>query len=141
MKKLFLVASLFISTLLLSGCGGAKGADATAVLTSGTWQLQSIEGTMLSETGYSRGLPHITFTTDNKVNGNSGCNGFGGSYNLNDEGGINISQVIATKMYCEGVKENEFFKALEEAETAVIKEDKLVLMKGIDEVLVFVPKE
>jgi len=111
------------------------------LLTASTWQLSEMNGKSIDATGYSRGLPEVSFTTDNKVSGNSGCNGFSGSYNLNDTGGMNISRVMATKMYCDGVNEGDFFAALEKVTMSKAEKDKLTLFTGTDEILVFVPKK
>jgi heat shock protein HslJ len=106
-----------------------------------TWQLSSINGKAVNAPASGRELPYITFTTDNKAMGNSGCNNFSGSYNLNDEGGLNISQVMATKMFCEGVDEGGFFDALDKVTMSKVEKDKLTLMDGTAEVLVFVSKQ
>lgn len=111
------------------------------LLTGTSWQLSELNGNAVDASAYSRNLPYITFATDNKVTGNSGCNSFGGSYNLNDAGGMNISQVMATKMFCEGVNESDFFNTLDKVTMSKAKKDKLILMNGVDEIMVFVPKK
>lgn len=133
------VSALLLMGSITTSCGSAKDANSEEILTGTTWELSAIKGQKVDASKYSRGLPYIAFTKDNKVSGNSGCNGYGGTYNLNDEGGINISQLIATKMFCEGVNENEFFTAIEEVDMTKIDQDKLVLMKGVDEVMTFIP--
>ena len=57
----------------------------------------------------------IRFEEDkDRFGGNGGCNGMGG--NLEVKGSmIDLSQIISTKMYCEGTSEieNKFFNELE----------------------------
>lgn len=138
MKNIIKSLSAFILIGSLSAsCGTAKDANSEEILTGTTWELSSLNGTKIKASDYNREVPYINFSQDNKVSGNSGCNGFSGTYNLNDKGGINIGQVVATKMFCEGVKENEFMKAIDESDMTKIDTDKLILMKGVDETMVF----
>jgi heat shock protein HslJ len=138
LKKLFGIA---IFAIALASCGSAKEADPMAILTSKNWQLQSINGTAVESAQFSKGLPNATFSSDNKIMGNGGCNSYSGSYNLNDEMGLNISQVISTKMACDAMAtETAYFDALNKSNMVKIDPDKLVLMNGVDEILVFVPK-
>ncbi len=136
MKRVIYIFAIAFAAL---SCGSTKEVEPMAILTGNTWQLSTMNGSAVDASAY-RTLPFISFTTDNKVMGNGGCNSFSGSYNLNDEGGINMSQLISTKMACDGVNETEFFNTLEKANMTKIDADKLTLLNGVDEVLVFVPK-
>lgn len=136
-KAVYLFA--FIAFSLLTACSSTKAVAPVSVLTGKTWQLASINGNAVDASAY-REIPFVTFTTANKVTGKGGCNSFSGSYNLNNEGGINISQVASTKMACEGVNEHEFFTTLEQANMTKINADKVVLLNGVKEIMVFVPK-
>ncbi len=138
-KAVNLLAALFITALAVS-CGSTKEVDPLTILTGKTWELSKINGKNADASMY-RELPYVSFSNDHKIMGKGGCNSFSGSYNLNDEGGLNVSQVMSTKMACEGVSENEFFAALEKANNTKIDPDKLVLMTGVDEIMVFVPKK
>ena len=81
--------------LLSSACGG-NTSDALI----GTWKLVSY--------GESANLTHpvlgvdafITFNEDGSVNGNVGCNSFGGKYKLSGEE-IVFSEMFSTLMACE----------------------------------------
>ena len=141
MKRLLIALSMACIMALPLGCSSTKAVTPAEIMTGTTWELSSIKGKKAEAANYNKGLPHAIFTLDNKVSGNAGCNQYSGSYNLNDEGGINISQVISTKIFCEGNGENDYLKALQEADAAEVDKDKLVLLKGVDEVLVFVPKK
>lgn len=141
MKNLKNLLGISLFAILLVSCGSAKEADPIAVLTSKNWQLQSINGTAVESSQFSKGLPNATFSADNKIMGNGGCNTYSGSYNLNDEMGLNVSQVISTKMACDAMAtETAYFDALNKANMVKIDPDKLILMDGVKEILVFVPK-
>lgn len=139
MKKIIAIFS--ITVMALTGCRSAKAVAPLDVITATEWELSSINGKKVDATALPKGAPTATFDKEHKISGNSSCNGYGGSYNLNDEWGINISQVMATKMYCEGSIENEYFKLLEKVNKAKVDAGKLTLMEGVDERLVFVPKK
>ncbi|RZJ73166.1 MAG: META domain-containing protein [Flavobacterium sp.] len=141
MKKMITTFAAAITLLITASCGSTQGTLSTAMLTAQTWELESVNGKTVSAADYSRGLPTITFGTDNKVSGNGGCNGFSGSYNLNDEGGVNFSQFMSTKMACEGTGETEFMNALDRARKAKIDKEKLTFLRGTKDILVFTAKK
>lgn len=124
--------------MIITSCGSSKSILSVASLSESTWVLESLNGEEVKAIQGNRVQPYINFSRDNKISGNSGCNGFSGSYNLNDEGGINISQLAATKMYCEGSKEPVFFKMIETATMVKMNKKKLTFLEGTKEVAVFV---
>ena len=139
MKRILSFSAIALIALFQS-CGSTKSGSVLDSLTDTNWELTTINGKPAVETNYNSGLPVAYFSKDNKITGNGGCNRYNGSYNLNDEGGINISQMASTKMFCPGEGEGDYLKALESADGATVEKDKLVLLKGVDEVLVFKPK-
>lgn len=142
MKKAIQTFIGIVFTAAVVSCGSTKEVDPIAIITSTNWELKSINGKNAAEAGFAQGVPTITFTTANKVMGKGGCNSYSGSYNLNDEGGVNFSQVASTKMACENMAgETEFFATLDKANMTKIDADKLTLMNGLDEIMVFVPKK
>lgn len=140
MKRLLTLGAIALIAIFES-CGTAKSGPAIDILTSTSWELTTVNGKPADSTNYNSGLPVANFSTDNKITGNGGCNRYNGSYNINDEGGINISQMASTKMFCPGNGENDYLKALESADGASVENDKLILLKGIEEVLIFKPKK
>ncbi|MBY8962092.1 META domain-containing protein [Flavobacterium sp. D11R37] len=125
----------------VTGCGSTKGDTLQQMLTTSTWELQSIQGKRATMEDFANGMPYVNFTADYKINGKGGCNNFSGSYNLNEEGGINISRLVSTKMYCEGVRENDFLELLETSDAVNVDKNKITLLKETKEVLVLVPKK
>ena len=86
-------AALALSLLLASCVSPAAGAGSVNV--SGAWKLDSMAGApVLSGTN-----PTLTFTTDGHINGNGGCNGFGGDY-ARDGDTLTFSHIISTMMAC-----------------------------------------
>src|SRR5688500_12306996 len=97
MKKMHLVMiTILVISGLLAACTG--GASASVV---GDWRLVSYG----SPAGPAPAAPDvdtsIVFGADGKVNGNVGCNGFGGDYTV--EGNtITFGDIVSTLMFCEG---------------------------------------
>ena len=90
MKKTFL---LVIALLILTACSSAS-ADIT-----GEWKLVSY-GDAANPTP---ALPDVDTTIkfeSGQMNGNVGCNGFGGAYELGGDK-ITFSGIMSTMMYCE----------------------------------------
>lgn len=141
MKHLRILLGIAVLAVTLASCGSAKEVDPIAMLTSKNWQLQSMNGNAVDASQFPQGIPNATFSTDNKIMGKGGCNSYNGSYNLNEEMGLNVSNVISTKMACDAMAgETEFFEALNKVNMSKIDPDKLTLMTDVAEVLVFVPK-
>lgn len=142
MKKSIVTYSILLVMVLLTGCKTATKASASKEnLTSTGWELASINGKAVNKADYSNGLPDAIFATDNKVSGSGGCNRYGGSYTLDAEGKFTVGQLISTKMFCEGVKEDDFIKAFTRANRAKIEGEDLVLYFENETVLVFTPKK
>lgn len=141
MKRILSLLTTVVLITFLQSCNSTKAVSSSDILTETNWELTSINGKPADAANYNSGLPVAYFSTDNKISGNGGCNRYNGSYNINEEGGINISQMASTKMFCPGDGESEFMKALETVDGATIDKDKLILLKGIEEILVFKPKK
>jgi len=98
MKKLqlYLITLFVISGVLLAACSG--GASNPLV---GTWKLVSYGPPENSIPAVPDVDTSITFSVDGKVEGNVGCNGFGGDYTV-DGDKIVFGQLVSTLMFCEG---------------------------------------
>ncbi len=94
-KSLLLWSTLFvIAGLTLAACAG--NASASVV---GDWNLVSYG----SPTSQTPAVPDVeasvTFGSDGKLNGNVGCNGFGGDYKVDGET-ITFGPIMSTLMAC-----------------------------------------
>src|SRR5262245_6267717 len=92
MKKY--VFALF-ALLILAACGGGSSASLT-----GTWKLVSY-GDPANPTSAAPDVDTSIEFKDGLLNGNVGCNGFGGNYEV-DGDTITFNQVVSTLMFCEG---------------------------------------
>ncbi|HEX5013933.1 MAG TPA: META domain-containing protein [Candidatus Limnocylindrales bacterium] len=133
---------LVLLSLVLAGCSQAgaemsptptapqslAGSSWTAISVSGAAPLQGRE-------------PTLVFADDQRINGNTGCNGFFGGYAYGD-GEIEFSQVGMTMMACEdpvNTVEAAFTKALNAATTAAIDDGGQLLIAGPGGEILFAP--
>ncbi len=126
MKKSILLSTLFLVFIFISCNGTKKVAENTqSVILSGKYEIKSIQGEVLKSKLF------ISFdASENKINGKTDCNGFGGVYTL-DKNKINFEPIIATKMYCEEhvmKVERSFFEALHKATTFTFDNNMLTLI-------------
>ncbi|MDR0371185.1 MAG: META domain-containing protein [Prevotellaceae bacterium] len=79
----------------------------SSMLTEKYWRLTELNGKAVGNS--MRREPHIVLRiADNRITGNSGCNGFSGSYTLNEETKrISFSEMISTRMACMNMEFNE----------------------------------
>ncbi|WP_417357011.1 META domain-containing protein [Flavobacterium sp.] len=139
MKKLATSTTIiaFIFTLISCKCTEKASVD---VLTANAWELSTLNGKAADTADFGRGMPTVTFTSENKMNGNAGCNGYGGEYQIGEDGSFKADKVFATKMYCaEAQGESEFLKALNDANRIKTQKGKVILLNGDKEVMVFIP--
>ena len=128
-----------MSLFILAACNGTKqaatpGSGSSASLTGTYWKLSELNGKPVGEAeeGKRREI-YLTLTTkENRVSGNAGCNGFGGSYTLKADGfGLSFSQMMRTQMACDGLDiENEFISILEKADSYYIINNVLQLNRA-----------
>lgn len=111
----------FVLLLLLAGCSLIPGADP---LDGTSWVLVSYDK--------NRPIEGTTLTAefkDGQIGGSSGCNSYGGTYEVNGSE-IVVSDVVSTLMACmepEGVmgQEQRFMELLMNAETYTLSDDRL----------------
>ena len=97
MKKILLLA---LTLFVFVAC-----APASAVNLNGEWKLVSY-GDAADPTPALPGVDAYLTFKDGQMNGNVGCNGFGGSYELKG-GKLTFSGVMSTMMYCEATANQE----------------------------------
>ncbi|MGQ0713772.1 MAG: META domain-containing protein [Gemmatimonadaceae bacterium] len=95
------------------------------------WRLVELEGQLSLQGGGTR-EPHLRFTED-RVNGATGCNSLGGSYEVTGAR-LRFGSLATTRMACveeERMRqETGFTRALERVERFVIRGDRLTLFQG-----------
>lgn len=134
-KKKLMRFYLFIFSLsmLFTACNSAK--IKTTDFIEKQWELTEIDGAAVTDTDFTR-TPQLFFKSDGSFGGNDGCNGMGGLYNLENEK-ITLSEVIGTKMFCEGAKDRLFNSLLANADKVKVLNDKLTFYTNDKIVLVF----
>jgi heat shock protein HslJ len=91
MKKIFLLA---ITLFILTACSGTS-ADIT-----GEWKLVSYGDAANPTVAIPNIDTSIKFDSNGQINGNVGCNGFGGNYKISDDK-ISFDSIMSTMMNCE----------------------------------------
>lgn len=95
------------------------------------WKLVELNGKAVTTSDAQRKEPHIIFKNDQKVIGNGGCNGFGGTFELLPLNRLKLSQVVATEMACNDMNiESEFFSVLQMVDSFTVDGDDLTLTKA-----------
>lgn len=102
-----------------------------AALTGTYWKLTELMGNKV-EAGTSTKEIFVKFDNKTKkVNGNSGCNNFFGSYEAVNSYKIKFSKMGSTKMACPKMdQERDFLNVFEKADSYIIKDNKLQLLKA-----------
>jgi len=102
------------------------------VITEKYWRLIEVAGQPLVWTDATRREPHLILkTTDGRIQGNSGCNTFGGTYEITDMNRVKFSGVASTRMACPDMAaENGLMKAFTDADNFTVRGDTLALNKA-----------
>jgi putative lipoprotein len=108
-RNLLLAMTVLIGTV---GCAGQPPAAAGPTLIGSDWVLISLNGAEpLADSEIT-----LSFGTDGRVTGSSGCNRYFGAYRLADESGLEIGPLAGTRMFCQGAlgkQETRYLEALE----------------------------
>jgi len=92
---------LLIICLAISACT-AKNEGSTASLI-GSWKVTSYSRADVLTPAVTDTEAGLTFKDDGTVTGSSGCNGFGGSYTVEDDK-ITFSEITSTLMACDDAR-------------------------------------
>lgn len=144
MKHLWLIAlagtTLWISCQTAkkteSGDGPTSGKPSNAEsmeykLTDTHWKVIEINGQAVTNPAANQKEAFIMLSTDNKLQGNGGCNTLMGSYTLMEGNRIKFSGVASTMMACPDMTiETELGKALETCDNYSIQGNHLSLNKA-----------
>jgi len=126
-----------LALLVLSACSGGNQASV-----AGTWKLVSY-GSASNQTPAVSDVDTSIEFKDGQVNGNVGCNGFGGKYEV-DGDRITFSEVVSTLMFCEGpVGDQELgtLAVLRESATYVLDGDTLTLTSADGNAMVILARK
>ena len=131
MKKYLLV--MCVLAFVLSACSSGSKSDSLV----GKWKLTSYGPAETQTSAVPDVDATIEFGNDGKVSGNSGCNGFGGTYEIKDAQ-IAFSAIVSTLMACDDprmAQENAVFQVLKDnvdykidGKTLTLTKDKMILV-------------
>ena len=117
----YLIPIIFFISIIFAGCSSLHVESKEASfkkypnkvsLTNTYWKLTVLNGKAITQTQHNKREAHIVLN-QGKVKGNSGCNGLGGKYILNDNKlSFSDKGFFTTRMFCKGSRENEFLNAL-----------------------------
>jgi heat shock protein HslJ len=129
MKK---IISLSILSVFLISCSTSKKMNTANEFKEKYWKLIEIRGQMITAENFVKEPYFILKSNENKVSGNSGCNSFSGSYDLQSKTNrIAFYKLAVTRMACiKPTVEEAFLKILETADNYTIKNDTLQLNKA-----------
>lgn len=127
--------TIIIGLAFLVSCHTAKqSATVGASIEGEKWKLVMLNGQAVQTADQSMREAHMTLSaSETRVNGNSGCNSFFGTYELKGANSITFSQIGATKMACQGNAmeiERQLFQAFETTNKFTLRNDTLVLTKA-----------
>ena len=94
MKKYLL--SLLVISLALSACAAGNGQSSLIA----SWKLTAFGPAASPTPAVADTEAGLAFNKDGTITGNSGCNGFGGNYEV-DGDKITFSEVVSTLMACD----------------------------------------
>ena len=135
--KRILAFTTILSVMILQSCTTQTGTDNQTLNLeiSGNYTLEFADGINLNE-GFPVKVPTLILESiSKKLTGNTGCNQMFGSFTT-QQNKISFSEVGATKMYCEGVKENEYLALLNQVDSYKLNNNQLTFLnKEVKQIL------
>lgn len=137
MKKMIFKAGLLLSLVAMTACGTKKAAVAESI--DGNWKITEIDGEKVADVEKT---PELTFnTTENRVNGNAGCNNFFGSFTYKDGALKFADNMGATRMMCRNMKfEDKALQSFPKVVKAAKKGHQLLLQDAAGKTLFVLEK-
>ena len=126
-----IIAVLALSIVLFAGCKTNQHASTDKSLESTKWILVEMMGKPVSTSQEGKNIYLVLNKGENNITGYSGCNGFGGNYELSAGNRIAFSKMIGTMMACEDMEtETQFLKLMQTVDNYNVSEGKLQLNKA-----------
>ena len=131
MKNLLFIISLLFLT---NSCKTTKeGTSDTQLKLNGSFKVSSLNGKETLE----KGLTFILDASTNNVSGNSGCNTYGGGYELSETTKtISFSRIFASKRYCTEKEKNDLeqtYLAMLTNSFKIILEKERIILEATDD--------
>ncbi|WP_255493515.1 META domain-containing protein [Myroides sp. WP-1] len=104
-------------------------------LTSSVWILKELQGQAVELDKNFPAIPKLSFTKENNLTGNLGCNNFNSNY-LMDNNALTIQQIASTQMACPNLEiEQNFVEILAKTKSFKIEKDILLLEDQNQEII------
>lgn len=124
-KIVFTIISFVAVAALSLSCCAKKASKA---ILNGLWFVQSLNDNPIE---HSEGKKEMTLVFDTKsmrFGGMGICNSYGGDFQMTPEGAFTVSNIISTRVGCEGMGlETSLFRTLEKSAKIKVKGDKAEL--------------
>lgn len=129
MKKLIPLVAL--AALLIAGCKTNKPSLPDDSLEDKKWILVEMMGKPVNTSQDGKNIFLVLNKSDNTITGYSGCNGFGGNYEITTGNRIAFSKMVGTMMACGDMEtEVQFLKLMQSVDNYTVRESKLQLNKA-----------
>ena len=127
-----LLALTAVVVLGLSACSSAKQSAGNPDITDIYWRLTELKGVPVPVATAGKKEVFIRLLKQgNRLEGFGGCNGFGGSFVMEDGGKISFSQIMGTMMACGDLEhENKLLDALRSTDNYIHTGKQLILNEG-----------
>lgn len=130
-----IIISIAAFVIIISGCSTShNSSNAAASLMDTKWTL-----TTLNNKDVKTDKVYVLFIKETaKLNGDSFCNRYFGSFSFSDAGSLSVSNFGSTKMNCDDEsKEIEYFAAIQNAKSYQLSNNILSLSDGTKTTAVF----
>ena len=102
------------------------------------WEMVYMNGIQMDTVVYESNKPFIEIDiTNNTISGNSGCNGFKSTCQLQSNR-LTIGMIMSTKKFCMDIPETEFFNCLKSVNSFQVMHDTLILQNDTLAIMKFV---
>ncbi len=126
---------LIFAGLGASSCCRACRPAKSKPVAGAQWALLELQGTVISRQSDDNQSFTLTLGDDGRVSGHGACNTFMAGYSL-ENGAIDIARVAATLKMCPAQElEDRYFRALENATTAWIDGDYMILRDSTETIV------
>lgn len=128
MKKAFVLIAVIA---VLFSCKTNQQTVMDSSLESTKWILVEMMGKPVHTSQEGKNIYLIVNKGENTITGYSGCNGFGGNYELTAGNRIAFSKMIGTMMACDDIGlETEFLKLMQTVDNYTVTDNRLQLNKA-----------
>lgn len=112
-------------TVKFEGSKPAEAGEPSALNATWKWVKNEGESTLAPK---QKDSFTVTFATDGTVSGTTDCNSFSGAYDVVADGSFAFGPQVATKKFCDGSQESDFFESTRRVTSYAVSENALVFV-------------